>query len=264
MAVLAAITLITLDSRSNGHGTLGDLRGRVSDVFAPIQRATHSALAPVGNFLSGAADYGSLRSENQRLRNQISAMQAGAVASATAQKRAQEVFRQANLPFVGSTPKVTVSVIDQGSSNFENTVTVNKGTRDGIAVGQPVVAPGGLVGDITAAAARTSTVDLLTDPNFVVGVSLDNKTVGSAQGYGRAAPLRVTFDQPPDAGLHLRRGQFIVTSGQQMEKFPPGIPVAAVDKVTSLPGAPNPDVTLKPIVDLSTLNYLTVELGSPP
>ncbi|MDQ2728863.1 MAG: rod shape-determining protein MreC [Actinomycetota bacterium] len=264
MAVLAAITLITLDSRSNGQGALGSFRGRVTDVFSPIQSATHSALAPIGDFLSGAASYGSLRSENQRLRNQITSMQAQGVSSSAAEKQAQAVLAQAHLSFVGSTPHVLTRVIDAGSSNFENTVTIDKGTTDGIAVGQPVVAPGGLVGDITAASARTATVDLLTDPNFVVGVRLDDNVVASAQGYGRAKALRVTFDQPPDPGFHLGVGEALVTSGLDLEKFPPGIPVATVASLKSPAGAPNPIVTLQPLVGLSKLDYLSVELWSPP
>lgn len=260
--VLAAITLIAVDSRSNGHGVMGDVRGKVSDVFSPIQRATHSALAPVGNFLSGAASYGSLRSENQRLRNQLSALQAQGVTSAYEQRQAQQIQAQAHLQFVGSIPPVLTRVIDNGASNFENTVTIDKGTSAGIAVGQPVVAPGGLVGDIIQASSHTATVDLITDPNFVVGLRLDSAVVASAQGYGRTAPMRLTFDQPPDPGFHLNVGQELLTSGLSMERFPPGIPVARVHSVHNVLGASNPDVTVTPIVNLGALNYLSVLLYS--
>ena len=50
-----------------------DIRPRSDEAFAPLQHATHSALQPIGNFLSGAIDYGSLRRENQRLRDQVGA-----------------------------------------------------------------------------------------------------------------------------------------------------------------------------------------------
>lgn len=263
VAILTALTFITLDSRSNGQGALGHIRDTVHNVFSPIQSATHSALAPVGNFLTGAASYGSFRSENERLRNQVAGMQAGAVAAAAALQQAQAVLKQGHLPFVGSIPTVVTQVIDSGSSNFENTVTINKGTRDGIGLGQPVVAAAGLVGDIISVSARTATVELLTDPNFVVGVRLDNVVVASAQGYGRSVPLRVTFDVPPDPGFHLAVGQPIVTSGQDMDKFPQGIPMGIVASVSSPAGAATPTATLKPLVDLSKLDYLTVELWSP-
>lgn len=262
--VLAAITLIAVDSRSNGHGVLGDVRGKVSDVFTPIQRATHTALAPVGNFLSGAASYGSLRSENQRLRDQLAGLEAQGVTSSYDQRQAQQVLAQNHLSFVGSIRPVITRVIDNGSSNFENTVTIDHGTDEGIALGQPVVAPGGLVGDILQASKHTATVDLVTDPNFVVGLRLDNAVVASAQGFGRSAPMKLTFDQPPDAGFHLAIGQPLLTSGLSTEKFPPGIPTARVHSVTTVRGAPNPDVTVEPTVDLSRLNYLSVLLYSPP
>jgi len=66
--ILAALTLVTIDARSQGTSFLSSIRSRVSDGFAPLQRATHSVLRPIGDFLTGAADYGSLKSENQRLR----------------------------------------------------------------------------------------------------------------------------------------------------------------------------------------------------
>jgi rod shape-determining protein MreC len=263
VAVLAAITLITIDSRGNGTGALGSVRHGVSDVFSPVQRATHTALAPVGNFLTGAADYGSLRSENERLRNQIAAMQAGTVASAAAQAQAQAVLAQEHLPYFGSSPRVICQVIDAGASNFENTVTVDKGSRDGLAIGQPVVAPGGLVGDVLSVTAHTAIVDLLTDPNFVVGVRLADGVVGSAQGYGRASPLRVTFDSPPPAGFHMTKGQAVTTSGEDLDKFPSGIPVASVASFADPIGATTPTVTLTPNVALAKLGYLSVEIWSP-
>ncbi|MGH9094554.1 MAG: hypothetical protein ACRDXE_05280, partial [Acidimicrobiales bacterium] len=52
--VLLAITLITLDARGGGNHTLDGARNAVRDAFAPVQRATHAALAPVGNFFTGA------------------------------------------------------------------------------------------------------------------------------------------------------------------------------------------------------------------
>ncbi len=102
--VLAALTLVTVDARSNGSGVLSDIRTKVSDGFSPLQRATHSALQPIGNFLTGALDYGSLRSENQRLRNQVAALQQQSVESAAEQAAAEQVLAEQHLPFVGQHP----------------------------------------------------------------------------------------------------------------------------------------------------------------
>lgn len=261
--VLAALTLVTIDARSNGAGVLGNVRAKVSDAFAPLQRATHAALAPIGDFLTGAVDYGSLRRENQRLRDQVAALQAGSVAAAAAQQRADQLFQQLNLPFVRSIPTVAAQVINDGSSNFDNTLTVGKGTTSGLAVGEPVVAAGGLVGTIRMVTAHTATVELLTDPSFAVGVSLQGGNVGSAAGQGRNSAMRVTVDTTNLPVPTMKPGDAVSTSGLRNEKFPPGIPVGRVVRVTKTPAADEPDIEIQPYVNTSQLAYLQVLLWSP-
>lgn len=268
--VLVAVTLITLDARG-GAGVIGSFRSRVASVAKPVQQVVHDALAPVGNFLTGAVQYGALRQENQALRRQITSMQTQAVSAHAAQARAAQVFAQAHLSFVGNVPTVAAEVINQGSSNFENTVTLDKGSSSGLAVGQPVVAGGGLVGSIGVVTTTTATVDLLSDPNFVVGIDLGGGVVGSAQGYGTGRAMRVTFDQPPPATtvkghttpFSMTKGQAVVTSGLPLEKFPANIPVAKVTSFSFPKTAPAPTVTLAPLVNLSRLDFVRVELWSP-
>jgi rod shape-determining protein MreC len=261
--VLAALTLVTIDARSNGSGVTSDIRAKVHDAFSPVQRATHSALRPIGDFLSGTVNYGSLRSENQRLRDQIAGLQQQSIQAAAEQSAAQQLFAVQHLPFVGTIPTVSVQVIDNGSSNFENTVTVDKGTGSGVAVGQPVVAAGGLVGSVDAVSSRTATVILLTDPSFAVGVRLDAINVGTAEGVGRDEPLRVTVDTTGNAVPKLVKGQAVLTSGLDLEKFPPNIPVGRVATVTSPAGAAEPDITLVPFANVSQLAFLQILIWAP-
>jgi rod shape-determining protein MreC len=261
--VLAALTLVTIDARSNGTGVTSDIRAKIHDAFSPLQRATHSALRPIGDFLTGVVDYGSLRGENQRLRDEVAALQAQSIQSAAEASAAQQVLAERNLPFVGTIPTVSVQVIDNGSSNFENTITVNKGTSSGIAVGQPVVAAGGLVGSVEAVGTTTAVVVLLTDPTFAVGVRLDARNVGTAQGIGRGDPLHVTVVTTSQAAPKLTKGQAVVTSGLDQEKFPSNIPVGRVVTLAIPPGASEPDITLVPFANLGQLSYLQVLIWAP-
>jgi cell shape-determining protein MreC len=132
--VLAALTLVTIDARSTGTGLTTDIRSKVHDAFSPLQRGTHAALQPIGNFFTGAVDYGALKQENLRLRDQIAAVQRQQVQAAAEQAAAEQVLAEQNLPFVSGIPQVTVEIIDNGSANFENSVTVNKGTSSGLAL----------------------------------------------------------------------------------------------------------------------------------
>jgi rod shape-determining protein MreC len=265
--VLAAVTLVTLDQRG-GRGPLNSVRSHVQDVTKPVQSAVHDLLRPVGNFLTGAVDYGSLRAENERLRQELADSQNASVAAAAAQARANAIIAQAHLPFVGDIPTVAADVIDEGSSNFESTVTIDKGSGSGLAVGQPVVVAGGLVGAVGSVSSSTATVRLLTDPAFVVGVDLGT-SVASASGSGLDQPLNVSFVTPPtgsngdESSFTLKVGSSVVTSGVDLAAFPAGIPVATVATFSNKAGSTDPDVTLRPLVDLSKLNLVRVELYSP-
>ena len=261
--VLAAITLVTIDARASWAGVLGHVRNGARDVLAPMERVTHSALQPIGNFLTGAVDYGSLRADNQRLRNEVASLQHQGVQAAAEQSAADQVLALQHLPFVGQIPTVTAQVISDSSSNFEESVTVGKGTDSGLAVGQPVVAAGGLVGSVAQVSAKTAVVVLLTDPTFAVGVRLDAANVGSAQGSGPGQALRVVVVTTSQTPPKLKVGQAVVTSGLSLERFPPNIPVGRVLSAQTSRGSLEPDIVLRPLADLSTLTYLQVLLWSP-
>lgn len=261
--VLAALTLVTIDARSQGVGVLSDARGKFSDAFAPLQRATHAALRPIGDFLTGALDYGSLRSENQSLRRQLAQAQAQEATAAAEQQQAEQVLKEQGLSFVGSIPTVSAQIINIGPSNFDNTVTIDKGTANGIAAGEPVVAAGGLVGTVQSASRHAATIELLTDPNFNVGVSLQGGNVGSASGAGRTLPLHITVDSTNLKAPAQKVGDVLTTSGLKLERFPKAIPVGKVTKVRQVPGAVEPDIEITPLVNLNQLSYLQVLLWSP-
>ncbi len=262
--LLLALTLVVLDTRGRGGGVIGRVRNAVADGFSPLQSATHDVLRPIGNFVAGAIDYGSVRAQNQKLRNQVAAMSVGSARAAAAEQAASEVLKEQGLTFVGSIPTRSVQIIDRSSSNFSVSLTVDKGTSQGIAVGEPVVAVGGLVGTVVSAGSTTSTVRLMGDPSFSVGVSLPGGNVGSASGQGQGKSLTVTVDTTSLKPPVLKVGEVISTSGLSLEAFPKGIPVGRVSKVSSQPGSLEPAIELTPVVDVAQFSFLQVLLWSPP
>jgi rod shape-determining protein MreC len=258
--VLAAITLVTIDARAGKGGLFGTIRSNTRSVFDPISHATHNALAPVGNFVYGAADYGSLKSENQHLRNQLASAQATTAEAQAAQQQSAAVLAQQHLDFATNVPRFPAQVINQGSSNFESSLEINRGTGQGVAVGDPVVSSGGLVGSVQSASTTRSTVVLLTDPTFNVGVKVDANNVGDvATGAGRGSPLRVTGVQN---SAQVSVGQTLTTSGLQFETFPPGIPVGKVTSVNAPAGTLEKTIMVTPLVDTNSLQVVQVLVWS--
>jgi rod shape-determining protein MreC len=258
--VLTAITLVTLDSRSGGKGWTGSVRSGVHDAFAPVQDATHSVLQPVGDFFTGVVHYGDVKQENARLRDQLAKARSQQLQAADAQRELQLLLDQQHLAFAGNTPTVAAEVVDTSSSNFEESVQINKGKDAGIAVNMPVVTGGGLVGRVASVSAKRATVLLITDPTFGVGVRLPTGETAVASGTGRDNPIRVDLIAP---SVKLNVGDTMVTSGLQLERFPKDIPVGKVHTVSQAPGALQEAVTITPVVDLSRLEFVQVLQWSP-
>ncbi len=259
LLVLASITLVTLDAR--GSSTLSGVRRDARSVLDPVSHVSREALAPVGNFLTGAAKYGSLKKENNQLRQQIAAQQAASAQAASAESYSSQVLAQEHLPFATNIPgKVTAYVIAQSPSNFDVSIEINKGTADGVAVGYPVVTQAGLVGQVAAASAHNATITVLTDPSFHVGVAVAGQAAPEAQGNGPGETLSVGNLIAP---VSAKIGDILTTSGLDIETFPPGIPVGRVSSVTPSKGQVRSDLALAPLISPHQLLVVTVLIYSP-
>lgn len=261
LLVLAGVTLVTLSGRSGNGGIVARARSYARQVLGPVQSGIHSALQPVGNFLYGALEYKSLDRQNQLLRQQLAADQAVAVSAASQEAQAQEVLAQEHLGYLGQVPSVAAQVIDLSSSNFEQTIEIDRGSSSGIVVGQPVVTAGGLIGSVSSVSRHLATVTLLDNPLYSVGVrDVRTGSVGVAVGEGQGNDDQVINI---NVGQQVRRGDDLVTSGLPLEHFPAGIPVGKVTAVFSTSGAFQLDVSMRPTPDLVDLQFVRALLWSP-
>lgn len=261
LLVLTSITLLTLDYRGTGSGVVEAVKDGARDVFAPVQDASDTIFSPVGNFVGGVLHYGDLKSENERLRQENDELR-GTVLRADDVAREQEaLLDQLDLEFVDDIPREDARVVAFSPSNFDLSVEIDKGANDGIVKGMPVVTGAGLVGRIDNVSRNRSTVQLLVDDEFSVGIRVvpqGDTGVANGRGVGRAMETDLI-----DPVTELEKGQVVVTSGLQQSQFPPGIPVGKVAKATKKPNALQQDVTIEPVVDLGRLSFVTVVLWSP-
>jgi rod shape-determining protein MreC len=254
--VIASITAITLDYRGPASHALGSVRNGVRDVFAPIQQGLSDVFRPVGDFFSGAVNYESVVNDNAHLREQIGNLRRQALENQSAAEQLQQLLALEHLPFLGNSKDVLADVISGPSSNFELTLTIDRGTADGVGVGMPVVSGAGLIGTVISAGTTTAVVRLVTDPSSRVGVRFPDGDVGvaSGQGAGRDLSVQVIGSASPLP----RRGQVVFTSGLQPSAYPAGIPVGTVAAVHFAGGALNPAVAMRPIALLSDVQYVAV------
>ncbi|HMC51461.1 MAG TPA: rod shape-determining protein MreC, partial [Acidimicrobiales bacterium] len=251
LLILTAATVVTLDYRGDTSGLIRRAKDDAREAFAPVQSAADAVLRPFGNFFDGVLHYGDLKSQNARLREENAQLRGEALQAGDAARENRELHDQLGIAFAADVPRVYARVVGSSLSNFEVTVQIDKGRDGGVDRGMPVVSGEGLVGKVVDASGSRSTVMLLTDPSFNVGVRLGSTgDVGVAAGTGAPSRLRVDLVEP---GTKVGAGDVVVTSGLQESVFPPGIPVGRVASARFRPGALQQDVELTPLVDLRRL-----------
>lgn len=112
-------------------------------------------------------------------------------------------------------------------------VVLNKGARDAVYVGQPLIDADGLMGQVVEVSAFTSRVLLITDVTHSIPVQVNRNGVRAiAEGTGSLTALEVHH---VSATTDIREGDLLVSSGLG-GRFPVGYPVAIVTSVERDPG----------------------------
>ncbi|NPV66956.1 MAG: rod shape-determining protein MreC [Anaerolineae bacterium] len=121
---------------------------------------------------------------------------------------------------------LVADVIGRDISAFTRVIFINRGARDGVTEGMPVVTEKGLVGRVTQVSANAAQVLLITDPISAVNARLLNsRAEGSV--LGQAGGLRMTYI---DLNATLQEGDTAVTSGLG-GNFPEGIIIGQVTSI---------------------------------
>jgi rod shape-determining protein MreC len=232
-------------------------------VYAPLRQGVLDIISPIGNFFAGAFNYGSVRAQNEQLQRTIGELRATAAEQPFERNQLHALTTLENLPFLQSLPVVTAQTIDEYASNFTATITLDKGRDDGVDVGYPVVAAGGLVGQVIQSFHHTCVVRLVTDGQSKVGVTFgsSNQYTGIVDGQGPGNDMTADLVAPHTP---LRKGERMYTSGLQAASFPPGIPVATVQSFHTAAGASQETIKVDPAADLSQLAYVDVVQWVPP
>lgn len=255
--VVVSLSLISLDLNGRTHSLTSGIKSVANDIYAPLRQGVHDIISPIGSFFAGAFNYSAVQSENQQLQREIGQLRAAQAEKGFDENQLRLLTKLENLPFLKSLPTVTAQTVDQNSSNFTATITLDKGRADGVDVGYPVVGAGGLVGQVIQSFHHTSVVRLVTDGQSKVGVVFGPSNRYAAIVDGQGPGNDMTADLVPP-GTPLRKGQHMYTSGLQAAAFPPGIPVATVSTFHTPSGASQISITVEPSADLSQLAYVDV------
>ena len=150
--------------------------------------------------------------------------------------------------------KVEVAeLIGMDPNPFTHRIIINKGERDGVVLGQPVLDARGLMGQVVELMPYTSRVLLLTDTTHSIPVQV-NRNGLRAIASGTGNPERLELRHVADTA-DIKVGDLLVSSGLG-QRFPAGYPVATVKEVIHDSGQPFAIVRAVPTAALNRSRYL--------
>lgn len=165
------------------------------------------------------------------------------------------------LNFLKAAPThVGADVIGRNIDPIGTTVVVNRGERDGIVVGNPVIVGRGfIVGEVARVDPTTSVVRLLSDNHSKIGATVANrdKSLGIVEG-GFGITVRLNFIPQNEI---VRPGDVVITSGLE-SNVPRGLSIGTIEFVEKNPQEPFQRAILKPLADLHALTVVSIITNS--
>lgn len=267
--VLIAITLVLMAFSSNP--AVIELQRGVNFAFQPIQRALDGLAHGVTDTFGAIGEIERLHADNAALRDENARLAAD-------NARLQEIRRENEL-LTGllqlrnglDYQTAAAQIVGRDSSEFRRVVTIDRGTDDGIAIGDVVVAQGGaLAGRVTDAGPNYAKVTLITDgSSTVVGQLSSSVATGEVVGQLDGALVMSKIDST----VTIQLDDEVVTAGIELaggvrSPYPKGLLIGQVIDVARDANAVVQTAYLQPAADLDRLEYVLVILdyegGLPP
>ncbi len=249
--IVAHVLLVSAQVGTAGGPSL--LRTGIVGLVTRLQEGSWLAVGVLRSIVDGYVALWHVREENARLARDAEALR-GALAEARASASGTEGLRalvgvRASVPWTTTGARV---VAGSASPDYRS-VTIDKGSRDGVRRNMAVIAQGGVVGRVAIAAASASTVQFVVDRSAAVSGRVERtRSEGIALGNGDATLrfeyLSATADVQPDDA--------VVTAGLD-GIYPAGLALGRVVDVRRA-GPAYPRVTIKAAVDFSRLEYVLV------
>jgi rod shape-determining protein MreC len=239
MAMLS-IALMAIDHRQH-H--VENIRAGLSVLIYPLQYLV-SLPVETGDWMKETfASRETLLEENARLRMQETLYKAQLqkfTALKTENQRLRELLQSSEK--IGERILIA-ELLAVDMDPFTRQIVINKGSRDGVFLGQPLLAAEGVMGQVIHVGPFSANAMLITDPNHAIPVQVDRTGLrGIAIGTGSPDHLEVPY-LPLSADIV--EGDLLITSGLG-GRFPPDYPVAVVTRVEKLAGQPYARVEVKP------------------
>ena len=262
--VILSLFLLTAYFGESSGGPLKSVQTGAMEVLAPIQEGANKALKPARDLFGWFGDTLDAQDERDRLQKERDQLR-GEVAQLQVQNRELEQLKGLQeINTAGGLQQyapVASRVYQRSPSTWYQTVTINKGSSDGVKVDDPVVSGAGLVGKVSAVSDGNAKVMLLTDQDFGVSAQAPRRGVPGSITPIPGAGGDLLFDLVDNAE-EIRTGDLVVTAGTISKRLPSVYPrsilIGKVKRIERGDGDLDRRIHVKPAADLLHLDIVQV------
>jgi rod shape-determining protein MreC len=261
--VLGHIVLISAQAKTRRGASY--LESVVFGAFAEVQRASTSAVEGVQGAWQNYFALQEIRQENDQLKDEVAQLRIALQRERTLAEQSRGLQDLLDLRRELPLETTAARVIGGTASPEFRTITIDKGTQDGLGPDMAVIVPEGVVGRVVQATTRAAKVQLLIDSDAAAGAQVERSR---AQGVVEGTPsgLRLNYVV---GSADIAVGDRVVTSGIEGifpaaidGKYPRGFLIGHIESFRRGAGQ-YVDVVVRPAVDFSALEAVLVVLTRP-
>lgn len=248
------VCLLILFVSTVGNKEFGPTHKIILELVAPLQSMTSGTSRYIRNRWQDYTSLWNVLEENKQLKAELQEykktnLEYREAVATNIQLRNLLQFKKSLSP-----PTLTTTIIGRDPSPWARIVIIDRGSRDGVEKGMPVVSAAGIVGQILDTTLDYSKVILATDPNSAIDVLVQKSRVrGIIKGDAKSNfRMHYVFKNSD-----ISENDQIITS-ELGGVFPKGLPVGTVSSISSSRRGMFLEIEVTPSVVFSRLEDLIV------
>ena len=259
--ILLAVSLILMAISSSPGIT--EFQSAMAYALRPVQGVIHDVADTVSGAVAAVGEIQGLHSDNAALRRENERLTADNIRAQAIERENEQLTAVLQLRSSFQYETAAAEVIARESSEARRAVTISKGTDDGIAKGDVVIAEGGaLVGRVTEVGPNFANVTLISDRSSTVTGETETSTArGEVVGQLGGALIMQNIDSTEK----VTPGEQVLTPGIEVaagirSPYPKGLVIGEVTDVKKDANSVVQTAYLLPTIDLDKVAFVLVIL----
>lgn len=240
---------------------LNKFESLIKDIVTGTQKVVTSPFKFVINKVDNYKELVGIRKKYQKLLPEVKRIDALNAENIELRKQLNAMKKELNITYtINDYEFLNATVINRNVASWYNTITIDKGTYNGVDVNMVVVNSAGLIGKVVSTTTFTSDVRLLTTSDMESKISVTISD-GEKSVNGLIKNYNYTTKYLEVEGISntekISVGEYVYTSGLG-EIFPSGILIGTVKNIKTDEYDLAKIIDVTPIADFDDINYVAI------